>query len=267
MHGLEHSAFLADVRARHETESANQPGAQIRNNIAIEIFTKQDVELFGPHDELHRGVVDDDIVSLNLRIFFGDFVKALEKKTVRQFHDVCFMHTRNSLALFAARKIERKTRDARRGFLSNDLQAFDDAGNDHMLESRIKTLGVFAHDDQIEIRIATGNVWQRANRTQVRVKIQSLAQTDVDRPETLADRCGDRPLECDFVPLDRLEQFVGQRVAEFLQRQSARVMRLPFDLDAGSFDHAHDRGGDFRTDAIAGNQCDTMHKKSVSRRQ
>src|SRR5437763_15703525 len=103
------------------------------------------------------------------------------------------MHTSNSLALFAARKFERKTRDARRGFLSNDLQAFDDAGNDHMLESRIKTLGVFAHDEQGEIRIATGNVWQRANRAQGRVKMQGVAQTDVSRLGTLADRWGDRP--------------------------------------------------------------------------
>ena len=39
-------------------------------------------------------------------------------------------------------------------------------------------------------------------------------------------------------------------------------LRKALDLYAGSFDHAHDRGSNFRADAIAGNQCDTMHRNS-----
>jgi len=44
---------FSDVCAWDQTQAANQAGAQIRNDVAIEILAKQYVELFRPHHELH----------------------------------------------------------------------------------------------------------------------------------------------------------------------------------------------------------------------
>ena len=71
-------------------------------------------------------------------------------------------------------------------------------------------------------------------------------------------RCGDRALQSDLVPLNRFDELVGQRLAEFVERLLTGEVFFPFDLDAGRFDDAHDCGGHFRPDAIARNQCDTM---------
>ncbi len=42
--GLENRAPFAVVCSRHDSQSADQTGAQIRDDIAVEIFQEQDIE-------------------------------------------------------------------------------------------------------------------------------------------------------------------------------------------------------------------------------
>src|SRR4030095_8638972 len=143
-------------------------------------------------------------------------------------------------------------------FLSNYLETLNDAGNDFVLDAGVETFRVLPHDYQIEIWIATGNVRQGSNRPQVRVKIERFTQTNVDRRKAFAHRRGDRALESHLVPLNRFNQFVRQSLAGFIESLLAGDVSFPFDLDTGCFDDAHDGGGDFRSNPIARNQCDTM---------
>src|SRR5687768_12717467 len=131
---------------------------------------------------------------------------------------------------------ERKTRDTRRSFLRYDLQTLDDSRHHHVLQTRIQTLRVFTHDDEIEFGVTTRHVRQRPHRAQVSVQIQRLPQPDVDRSESLAYRSRDRTLERDFVSEYRIKQLLRQCLAEFLERLRARVMSFPLNLDAGRFD-------------------------------
>jgi hypothetical protein len=43
-------------------------------------------------------------------------------------------------------------------------------------------------------------------------------------------------------------------------------MRLPRHFDARRFDNPHDRRRDFRADAVAGDECDSMFHKSRSQK-
>ena len=135
MDGFEHCAFLADVSARHQTQTSNQSRAKIRDDVAIEILAQQDVELFGPHHQLHRGVVDDHVYSFDLRMIFCDFVKTSQEQSVGQFHDVRFVYRGDLLAVFAQRIVERKVGNSRRSFLSNNLQTLNYAGDDFVFEA------------------------------------------------------------------------------------------------------------------------------------
>src|SRR5258707_14829161 len=74
--------IVSDLCARHQTQTANQSGAKIRDDVAIEILPQQDVELLGPHDQLHRGVVDDHVYSFDLRMIFCDLVKTSQEQSV-----------------------------------------------------------------------------------------------------------------------------------------------------------------------------------------
>src|SRR6185295_627653 len=99
----------------------------------------------------------------------------------------------------------REARYTGRRFLSNYLETLDDAGNDFVLDTGVETFSVLPHDYQIEVWIATGNVRQCSNRSEVRVKIQCLTQADVNGSETFSDRRGDGTFESHLVSLDRFD--------------------------------------------------------------
>ena len=79
MHRFKYGAFFADVCAGHQAQPANQSRAQIGYDIAVKVFAQQDVKLFGPHDQLHRSVIDDHALSLDFRIELAHFFKAFQK--------------------------------------------------------------------------------------------------------------------------------------------------------------------------------------------
>src|SRR5215831_5721202 len=135
MHRFKHGALFADVGARHQTQAADQSGTQVRNDVTVEVFAEQDVELFGAHDQLHRSVIDDHALPLDLGIKLADFFKASQKQSVRKLHDIRFVNCGDLFSLFAARVSEGKTGNASRSLFSDDLQALDHAGNDFVFES------------------------------------------------------------------------------------------------------------------------------------
>ena len=60
------------------------------------------------------------------------------------------------LALVLARIFEGKARNASGSFFGDDLQTLHHAGNDFVLDAGVQALGIFAHDDQIDVGIARG---------------------------------------------------------------------------------------------------------------
>ena len=79
MDGFKNGALVPEIRARDKAESADQPRAQIGNNVAVEIFQQQHVVLVGVHHQLHAGVVDDVLAVSDLGILFRDGARAAQK--------------------------------------------------------------------------------------------------------------------------------------------------------------------------------------------
>src|SRR5688572_14843717 len=99
MDRLKHGALLANVCAWNQSQSANQPGAQIRYDIAVKVFQQHYVKLFRAHNQLHTSVVDDLIVGLDGGILGGYLPEAIQEEPVRQFHDVRFVTAGYFLAI------------------------------------------------------------------------------------------------------------------------------------------------------------------------
>ena len=105
-----------------------------------------------------------------------------------------------------------------------------------MFQTRVQTLRVLTHNDEIEFRITTRHIRQRPHRPQVRVKSSALRNPTLTEVKPLPTGVGDRPLECDFVANNRIEQVLRQRLAKFFEvRLRAGVMGFPLNLNAGSF--------------------------------
>ncbi len=96
--------------------------------------------------------------------------------------------------------------------------------------------------------------------------MKRLSQGDIDAGESLAHRRGHRSFERDAVCFKRIHQRFGNRRAMFLERLGTGEMRFPLRIDAGCFDDRQRGLGDFRTDAIARNQCYLVfHRSRLSR--
>ena len=132
--------------------------------------------------------------------------------------------------------------------------ALDDAGDDFVLEADVFAFGVFADDDEIDagpVRVETGKILDGA---EVGEEVELLAQRDVDALEAAADGRGDRSLERDFVALDGVVERGGNVFAEDFEGLGAGGEALPLPLDASGFENAHHGLGDFRADAVAGDE-------------
>src|SRR5258708_8182754 len=164
----------------------------------------------------------------------------------------------NFLALIFAGMLERETRDAGGSLLGNDLDALDYSGNNFVFDAGVKSLGVFADDDQVDARIAGRNMRQVADGPEVGEEFEAFAEFHVDTGKAAADGCSDGTLQADASALDGFAEFFGNIFLVFFERFSAGCETFPFEFDAGGFKHANRGLNDFGADAVAGDESYLM---------
>ena len=232
---LEDGAIRADVGPRRHAETADQPGAEVAHDVAVQVREHQDVVELRLLDELHAHVVDDPVLELDpalVRRRHGP--AALEEQAVRELHDVGLVDGGHLVPAVRDRVVEGEPRDPLRRGTGDDLDALGGVGADHVLDAGVEVLGVLADDHEVDVLVARVEPAHRARRTQVRVQPQLLAERDVGAPEPPADGRGDRALEGYLVALDRLEHVVRERRAVGGDRRLAGLDGLPFEPDARS---------------------------------
>src|SRR5438445_1486028 len=235
MNGLKYRTAIAEIRAWNKAEASHESGAQVGNDVAVKVFHHQHVVLIRIHDQLHAGVVYNVLAVGNLGIFFRDVARTAQKQTIRQLHDIGFVDGVNLLALILASVFESKAGDARGCFLSDDFQTLDYARNNFVLKPAIKSLGICPDNDQVNAGIASGDMRQVTNGAKIRVKLEALAQFDIDTGEPATNRRSYRTLQSNSRALDRFDQLSRNVFVIFLVGVSARLESFPFELQAGRF--------------------------------
>src|SRR5437667_6221037 len=180
MYGFEHGAFVADIRAGHQAQPSDKARSQVAHYVTVKIRQQEHVKLQGIHDDLHAGVVNDEFLVFDGGKLCGYRPDRFQEQAVRKLHDIGFVYGMNLFSAVAFGIFKRKFRNARGSFFGDDFQAFDDAGNNLMLEAGVQVLGVLADENQVHIfkvRLYTGHVFDRA---QIGVKIEGLAKGHVD---------------------------------------------------------------------------------------
>lgn len=81
--GLSEHAVVAHIARRGEAEAADEAGAQVRDNVAVEVGHDHDVEQGRVGHKERGGVVDEQSLELNLSVVaVGDLLGALEEEPV-----------------------------------------------------------------------------------------------------------------------------------------------------------------------------------------
>ena len=79
---LEDRDALAEVRARSDAEPADHPGAEVGEDVAVEVREHEHVVLLGPLHELHAHVVHDAVVELDVVVLGGDLARDAQEEAV-----------------------------------------------------------------------------------------------------------------------------------------------------------------------------------------
>ena len=129
--------------------SSDQSRRQVRDDIAVRFSAERQTVV--ADDERLRGIVDDLVVSDDIGVLLGNLTKTVEEETIRELHDVGLVNSRDLLSAFALSVLECETRNPRRCFFGDDLEALDDARHNHVLEARVEVLCVLANDYEVNI--------------------------------------------------------------------------------------------------------------------
>src|SRR5438552_16879139 len=99
---------------------------------------------------------------------------------------------------------------------------------------------------------------QVKNGAKIRVKLEALAQFDIDTGEPATNRRSHRTLQSNSRALDRFDQLSRNVFVIFLVGVSARLESLPFELQAGCFSNANGCLRDLGANTVAGNESDLV---------
>jgi hypothetical protein len=250
---LEHRHVVAQIGAGDDTDAADQARTEIRHQVTVEVLHHHDVELVRVHDQLHAGVVDDQLLVLDLGVLLGHGAAAFEEHAVRALHDVRLVNGGDLPALLADGELEREARDARRRRGGRYLDALDDTGNHPVLEPGVLAFGVLAHDHHVDAGETARAPGKVPHRSEIGVEVEHLAQGHARALERVP-RPYEPALQRDAVPPDRLDRLLGERRAVMPHRFGARRRLLPLDRHAGGREDADDGVGHLRADPVPGDE-------------
>ena len=286
---LEHGDFGADIGAGRQPHAADDPGAQVRHDVAVQVGQHQHVEVVRSRDEQLRHNVHDPVVELDVGILCGHPAGYLQVETVGELHDVGLVDGRDLLASVRPRIVQGKPHNPLGATDGDGLDADTRVGADGAtaqladeldqprglvrafleLDSRVQVLGVFADDDNVEVGEFRGRSGVGPAGTQAGVEIQLLAEGDVDAAKALADRRGQRTFDGDLVGTDRIEHVLRQHVPGALTDLGAGVLHVPIEgkpANVGSgIQHATGCLGNLRPGAITGNERHGMRRRHEDR--
>ena len=278
MDGLKEGDFIAEVGTGGDAEAADKASAEVREHIAVEVGEEEEVVVLRLLDELHRHVVDEHLLVLDVAVAPGHFPCRREEKAVGELEDVVLGDGGDFPSSVLAGVLEGEAGDASRARLADDLErqarVVPDAAHARRfgqfpdlldrrvalleLDAAVEVLVVLADDDEVDVLVARADARVALGGAEAGVEVEHLAEGDVNGAEAAAAGCGDRPLDGDLVLADRVEDLFGEDGAVLLGGVEAGFAVVPVEVDACGLQDADRRIHDLGADAVAGDDGDAV---------
>ena len=88
---LEYRSVCADVPTGSETEAANEAGAEVGEDVPVEVRHHQDVVEAGVLDHVETNCVQISLLELDAWMFLGSFTTTFQEQPIAHPHDVGFV--------------------------------------------------------------------------------------------------------------------------------------------------------------------------------
>ncbi len=257
--GLKDGQVIADIGAGDDAQAADQAGAQVAYDVAIEIGEDQHVVGFRLEGELHAHVVDDQVLEADVGIALGDLAGDLQEEAVGHLEDIGFVHGRHLVATITPRIVEGIAHHAFRCLPCDDADRLGGLVGDHLvLNADVEALGVLPDDDHVDAGTRARQPRHGAGRPDIGVEVECFADGHVDAAEPGADWGRNGALEGDPGGSNGIQHRYRQRGTCCFHHAGAGVMNIPREGHSSSFKHPTCGTGDFGADAISGDECNRV---------
>ena len=187
--GLEDGALVTNVTGGGETETTDQTGAHVGQNVTVQVRHDEDLVVVGGRvsDNTQACVVQQLSVELNVGEFLSDLTGGVEEQTVGHLHDGGLVDNADLLLVDGLRVLEGKTEDTLGSLAGDELDALHDTIDDNVLDTGVFTLGVLTDENGVDVVVGGLVASNRAARTQIGEQVESTAESQVQGDVTLAN--------------------------------------------------------------------------------
>mmetsp|Transcript_74219 Transcript_74219/g.86110 ORF Transcript_74219/g.86110 Transcript_74219/m.86110 type:complete len:207 (-) Transcript_74219:339-959(-) len=176
---FEDIVLLSDVNSRSDSRTTSDTSSDVSNNTTVQVWHDHDIELPRVFHHLHAGIIDNELVVLDLWVFLGNFSGALQEQTVAFFHNVGFVDCSDFLSSRKESELKSILSNSERVCSSDDLNALHDSWVDLMLDTRVLSFGVFSQNDDINTFVSGVSVWKFSCVGHVAEHVQILINLSV----------------------------------------------------------------------------------------
>lgn len=209
---LEDGALVTNVSGRGETETTDQTGTHVGQNVTVQVGHDQHLVVVGSRvgDDLQARVVQQLSVELNIGELLGDVARQVQEQTVGHLHDTGLVHHANLLLVDRAGVLEGKAEHPLRRLLGDQLDALHHSVDHHVLNSRVFTLGVLPDQHRVDVVVGGLVACNRPAGTHVGEEVERSTESKVERDVTLANGGLDsyEPMRYQLTRIDNLQRGV-----------------------------------------------------------
>ena len=250
---LEDGALVTDVAGGGQTETTDETGAHVGENVTVQVGHDEDLVVVGSGvgDDLEAGVVEELGVELDVRVLLGDLATKVKEETVGHLHDSGLVDDANLGLANVLGVLEGVAEHALGGLAGDQLDRLDNTVHNDVLDARVFALGVLTDEDGVDVVVGGLVSLDALAGTHVGEQVEGPSEGQVERDVALANGSSERTLEGDEVALDGLDGGVGDDGLAVLVEGGGDIDRLPLDGDVGGAVDVLDGLCDLRTNAVA----------------
>jgi len=187
--GLEDRALITNVTGGGETETTDQTGAHVGQNVTVQVGHDENLVVVGGGvgDDLQAGVVQQLSVELDIGEVLGNVTGSVKEETIGHLHDGGLVHNANLPLVDGLGVLESEAQDALGGLLGDELDALHNTVHNNVLDTRVFTLGVLTNENSVDVIVRGLVAGNGAAGTDVSEEVEGTAQSQVQGDVTLAD--------------------------------------------------------------------------------
>lgn len=186
---LEDGALVADVSGGSETKTTDQAGAQIGQNVAVEIGHDENLVVVGRwiRDHLQAGVIEQLGVELDVGEFLADLASGVQEQAIGHLHDGGLVHGADLAAANLLGVLEREAEDAFRCLAGDELDRLDDTVDNDVLDSGVFSFRVLTDQHGVDAVVRSLKALDRFAGTDVGEEVESSAEGEIEGDMSLAN--------------------------------------------------------------------------------